>query len=115
MVKKILKAKTDSINGISFDPTTRPDISNLVQIYACASGLGVEQVVDAFAARSTGDFKKALAELLADVVGEISAKINALLKNDTSFLLHIMQAGAEKATATAQAKIKQVKLVVGLL
>ena len=32
--RKIQKAKTDAIKGISFDPEIRPEISNLIKIYA---------------------------------------------------------------------------------
>jgi tryptophanyl-tRNA synthetase len=38
IVKKIMRAKSDSIEGISFNPTERPEISNLLTIFAALSG-----------------------------------------------------------------------------
>jgi tryptophanyl-tRNA synthetase len=36
--QKITKAKTDSIMGITWDPTQRPEVANLLQIFSALSG-----------------------------------------------------------------------------
>ena len=36
---KIRKAKTDSLGKISYDPVARPELSNLLRIYAALEGI----------------------------------------------------------------------------
>ena len=41
---KIRKAKTDALGKITYDPEVRPEVANLLKIYAALSGIEVHKV-----------------------------------------------------------------------
>ena len=41
---KIRKAKTDSLGTIKYDPDNRPELANLLRIYAAVEGVPVKKV-----------------------------------------------------------------------
>lgn len=47
--EKVKRATTDSERGISFDPQKRPEVSNLVKIFAGIEGCSVTKVVERYA------------------------------------------------------------------
>ena len=61
--KKIRKATTDAITGISYDVEKRPELANLLDIYSGVTGLDLAQVLPTVTAMGNAEFKKKLAEL----------------------------------------------------
>lgn len=45
MQRKIRKAQTDSIPGLTFDPTARPGVSNLFSMYSALSDRSLDELV----------------------------------------------------------------------
>ena len=41
---KIRKAKTDALGRITYDPTNRPELANLIRIYGAIQGIPYEKV-----------------------------------------------------------------------
>jgi tryptophanyl-tRNA synthetase len=60
----IRRAKTDSLTTIAFDPSARPEISNLIQLFSLCSGLGIDEVVNKFISSGYAAFKKSLTEVI---------------------------------------------------
>lgn len=56
--RKFKKAVTDSDASVRFDPAAKPGVSNLIQIYAAATGKSFEAIEAEFDGRGYGDFKK---------------------------------------------------------
>jgi tryptophanyl-tRNA synthetase len=57
--------------------------------------------------------KKQLAEDMVQFISPIRQKVNAIL-NDESYLQKVMKQGAEKAIASAEATMKEVRNAMGL-
>lgn len=114
ILQKFKKAKSDATVGISYDQNTRPEISNLLEIYCAFSETTIEQAVKNFENEQTSKFKQAVAEVVIEKLSPIQIKANQLL-NDKAELLKEMDKGAEKAREIASRTIKEVKKIVGFL
>src|SRR4051812_31300045 len=66
--KKIRSAVTDTGREVIADAETKPGITNLLQIHSALSGRSIPQLEDEYAGRGYGDFKKELAEVVAEFV-----------------------------------------------
>lgn len=111
--KKIRKAKTDSDPEISFDVNNRPEVSNLISIYAAFAEMNIDEVVQHFSGVQTGKFKSDLAELLVEKVGSIRDEAKKLLKDETH-LKSILHHNTEKAQKIADANLKKIKSILGI-
>ena len=105
--KKIRSAVTDSGDEIRFDQENKPGISNLLTIYSALTGNSVANIEKEYAGQQYGQFKVALAELVADFVGPFGERTNALL-DDRAELDRILRSGADTARAVASQTLAQV-------
>jgi tryptophanyl-tRNA synthetase len=112
--KKIQKAKTDAIEGIFFDPEVRPEVSNLINIYAALSGLAIEQIVSNYSGKNTSAFKNGLADLIIHVVEPIAKDLERFL-NDKSYINEVLTKGYEAAQPIAADTLKKAKEIVGFI
>ena len=112
IVKKIKKAKTDSIIGITHDKS-RPEIYNLLNIFSASLGKKPEQIAVEYANFNTGKFKENLADALVAMLEPIQKNIKAL-QSDLEFVRQVLKEGGEKARIIASNNIKQIKEIVGL-
>ena len=65
---------TDSDSRIIFDPQNKPGVSNLLQIYALATGKTIEQAAAEFDGKGYGEFKPAVGEAVSRVAASDSRK-----------------------------------------
>ncbi|MBQ3213547.1 MAG: tryptophan--tRNA ligase [Clostridia bacterium] len=110
--KKIMSAKTDSLNQVKFDEENQPGISNLMSILSKITGESFESIENRFKNKGYGDFKKEVAEAVGDLLKDIQEKYKKY--NNENFLKNILQKGAQKARRVANKKIKEVSKVLGL-
>lgn len=109
---KFKKAKSDMVEGISYDEEHRPDISNLVQIYAALDGKTIEAVTDQFASSNASTFKTALADLAVAKLSPISTRMRELMK-DTAQLDTLLSRGTQQADAIAAPILREIKSKIG--
>ncbi len=64
--KKLLKAKTDSIDGITYDKFKRSSLANLINIYSCLKGQNVDQLVMSASQLRHRQFKDEISSFVAD-------------------------------------------------
>ena len=116
IVRKIKRAKTDPepLPTEMEDLTDRPEASNLVGIYAALSGQDDAAVLAEFAGAGFGVFKPALADLVVEKIGPITAEMRRL-EGDPAYLQSILVAGAERASEIADPIVNEVKEIVGFL
>ncbi len=107
-IKKLIKAKTDSIEGISYNPEFRPEVSNLVKLYALCSEQSIEAVLPELESMRTGDFKMKLAESMNDYFAEFRAK-RAEIFADKAYLQEVLEKGKREALERAEQTMQKVR------
>ena len=110
--KKIKKAKTDAIMGVSYDKN-RPEIYNLLNIFSFASGQKPEEIAKKYENFGFGDFKKDLAENLIAKLQIIQNNI-ANLENNLDYINDILIDGKNRAEKIAENNLSKIKESIGL-
>jgi tryptophanyl-tRNA synthetase len=114
IAKKIRKATSDSIEGVTYDPTARPEVANLLTIYAALTDSTAQAVAEKYAGAQTSTFKSNLAEIAVEKLAPITARMRELM-NDHSTLDAILKDGASRARAIAAPILEQTMQRVGFL
>jgi tryptophanyl-tRNA synthetase len=110
--RKIRRAKTDSGAEIVASPD-KPAITNLLGIYAGLTGYTIPEIEDRYRGKGYGDFKKDLAEVVVEGLSPIRERTLELL-DDLRELDDILEAGAERARATAGSTLHDAWARLGL-
>jgi tryptophanyl-tRNA synthetase len=112
--KKISKATTDSIRGVSYNIEERPGMSNLVGIYAAMRDIDVDEAVKHFAdVTSTKVFKDQVADAVVEKLQPIQQEL-VRLQNDMGYVKQVLDKGAKDAEEVAYNTMEEVYKVVGL-
>jgi tryptophanyl-tRNA synthetase len=114
IMQKIKKAKSDMEPGISYDAEKRPEISNLINIFAAVTGERREPIVERFINSGMAEFKTELADSIIAHLAPITKKLLEL-QQDRDYLEGVMMNGAAKAREIAGANIKEIKKIMGFL
>ena len=116
IVKKIQKAKTDTgvLPSRKEDLKNRPEVENLLGIYAAFNDKKLNLVMEEMAGKNFVEFKKLLTETVLEKMEPVSKKINELL-NNIDYLKKVLDIGKEKAHQIAFNHLKEIKKIVGLL
>jgi tryptophanyl-tRNA synthetase len=109
--KKFGSAVTDSGREVVRAPD-KPGITNLIDIYSVARGVDGAAVEAEFAGAGYGDFKKATAEAVVELLEPIQARY-AELRPDEAALEAVLAAGAEKARALCEPVLVDVRAAMG--
>ncbi|HVQ59306.1 MAG TPA: tryptophan--tRNA ligase [Solirubrobacterales bacterium] len=105
--KKLGSAVTDSDREV-VRSAEKPGITNLIDILAVARGVDQEQVEREFEGAGYGDFKKAVAEGVVELLNPVRERY-AELRPDQAALEATLAAGAEKARALAAPVVVDVR------
>ncbi|WP_029192236.1 tryptophan--tRNA ligase [Paenibacillus harenae] len=111
--KKISRATTDSGREVKYDPANKPEISNLISIYAHCANMTVEAVESRYDGQGYGPFKKDLAEHVVSVIEPLQARYNDIRQSGE--IHQILKRGAEQAAAIADRTVADVKERMGFL
>jgi tryptophanyl-tRNA synthetase len=112
--KKIRSAVTDTEREIRFDPEHKPGISNLLTIYGALADRKIADLEAEYAGRGYGDLKKDLAEVVAEFVGPLRAKVQEYL-DDRAELDRVLRHGATRAGEIAGSTLATVHEKIGFL
>jgi tryptophanyl-tRNA synthetase len=115
IAQKLRKARTDPA-PLPDDPAEladRPEARNLVGLFAAFAGEPVPAVLARFAGEGFGTLKAALADLLAEALRPIGARL-ARLQADPAELDRLLLSGAERAAAAAAPTLSAAKAAMGL-
>ncbi|ALC43870.1 CG7441, partial [Drosophila busckii] len=113
IAEKIKKALTDFTSDISFSPSMRPGVSNLVNIHAQVTGQTIKQVVSEANTLDTAKYKERVSEAVIEHLRPIREKIQQHLANRNE-LIYMLEMGADKARQTAQQTMSEVRQRLGL-
>jgi len=112
ILKKVKKAKTDSLATIAFDES-RPEIYNLLNIFAAASGESPQDLAKEYETAGNGKFKTDLAESLIEKLRPIQENL-ARFKQDQNYIKQVLENGKNQAREIAAQTRKEVFEIVGL-
>lgn len=112
IVKKVKKAKTDSLPIITFDEA-RPEIFNLLNIFSAFTGKTPESLAKEYETSGNGKFKTDLAEVLVEKLKPIQENLTRF-KQDPAYVRWVLDEGKNQAHKIAQKTKKEVFEIVGL-
>ncbi|NWG54199.1 MAG: tryptophan--tRNA ligase [Hydrogenophilaceae bacterium] len=114
IMNKIKKATTDPqpLPETKAGLDGRPEVENLVGIYAAVTDKSVEAALQEWGGKGFGAFKPALAEALIAKLSPIAAELRRLLA-DRAALDAILREGAARADALAEPIMRDVRRIVG--
>jgi tryptophanyl-tRNA synthetase len=110
--KKFGSAVTDSGREVVRGPE-KPGITNLIDVLAVARGIDQEQVEREFEGAGYGDFKKAVAEAVVELLSPVRERYREQ-RPDEAALEAVLAAGAEKARAFAAPTVAEVRDRMGI-
>lgn len=114
ITEKIAHAVTDSGREIRFDRETKPGISNLLEIYAAATGKEMAEIEAHFAGQGYGALKREVADALIAELAPVQERFRQLMR-ENNLLDQLLVEGAQKAQAIAGETLRRVKGAIGLL
>jgi tryptophanyl-tRNA synthetase len=109
--KKIMRAVTDSGKEIKYDKTDKPAITNLLNIYSLLVKKSIKDIEKKYEGKGYGDFKKGLAEVVAEFLNQFQTKYNSFSDEEVK---EILKEGAERARPMAENTLKSVKEKLGV-
>ncbi|MBI4217343.1 MAG: tryptophan--tRNA ligase, partial [Parcubacteria group bacterium] len=112
--RKISRAVTDRGTAVSYDPTKKPGISNLLTIYSLFTDMTVKETEKKFSKKGYAAFKKQLADLLVQKLEPVRKKYSELGSREV-YVQEIIKQGAQRARSLAQDTMGEVRQKVGFL
>lgn len=106
--KVLKKAVTDADRHISYDPTHRPEVANLVLLAALASGRDPVEIAAEIGDGGGGALKKVVTEAVNEHFAPIRAR-RAELAADPAYLEQVLARGNARATEIADATLREVR------
>jgi tryptophanyl-tRNA synthetase len=114
--QKIRKAKTDpdplpeTMEGLN----DRPEARNLVTIYAALADCSSQEVLTDFAGKGFGVFKPALVDVAVEKLAPVTTAMRQYM-DDQSYVLSVLDEGAERAHAIARPIMQDIRERLGFL
>ena len=112
ILKKVKKAKTDSLATIAFDEN-RPEIYNLLNIFAACSNKSPQDLAKEYETAGNGKFKTDLAESLIEKLRPIQENL-VRFKQDQNYIKKVLENGKNQAQEIAAKTRDEVFSIVGL-
>lgn len=106
--KLIKKAKTDSQRTITYDPSERPEVSNLLMLASLCNGRDPRQLAEEIGDGGAGKLKALVAEAINDYFAPIRQRRQELAANE-DYLLQVLHAGNDKANQVASETLDNVR------
>lgn len=112
ITKKIKRCKTDSVRGLTFDDSDRPECHNLLMLYGILTHKTKAEVTAECQDMGWGQFKPLFTETVIESLKPIQAKYKAVM-DDQGYLESVLRTGREKAEAVANETLNRVKDAMG--
>lgn len=106
--KLIKKAKTDSQRTITYDPSQRPEVSNLLMLASLCNGRDPRQLAEEIGDGGAGKLKALVTEAVNDYFAPIRQRREELAANE-DYLLQVLHAGNDKANQVASETLDNVR------
>jgi len=110
--KSIMRATTDSLNSIRFNPE-QPGIYNLLTIYQALTGEDEATIEAQFEGSGYGDLKKAVAEAVIETLKPIQDRYHEMAA-DPGYIEQVLKEGADKLRPIAEHRLHVAQERLGL-
>ena len=115
VLKKFKRAVTDSDSKIIFDPENKPGVSSLLEIYATACNISIQDAQTEFEGKGYGHLKNAVAEaVIENVIRPIQSRFDEIIKSP-DYLKQVMKNNSEKAKEKGDMILNKVKNAIGFI
>jgi len=111
--KKIRRARTDAVTGLTFDDPERPEAGNLLALYALLGGRSRTAAAEECGRMGWGRFKALLSDVVVEALAPIQQRYGELMADPTA-LDHVLSQGRQRAERVAQASLERVRTALGL-
>ncbi|WP_010271290.1 tryptophan--tRNA ligase [Paenibacillus senegalensis] len=111
--KKVSRAVTDSGREVRFDTANKPEVSNLMSIYAQCSGLSLQEIEAKYEGQGYGTFKKELAEQIVSLLEPIQERYHEV--RSSGAIHDVLKKGAGEAAEIANETLREVKQKMGFV
>ena len=112
IARKFKRAVTDSEAEVRYDPSTKPGVSNLLEILAAATGQTPQQVAPGYT--QYGPLKADAGDAVIELLTPIQERYRELMA-DRGELAALLVKGADKARRVASATLRRAYDAIGLL
>ncbi|XP_071480030.1 tryptophan--tRNA ligase, mitochondrial-like [Diadema antillarum] len=111
--EKFKKAKTDFTTEVTYDPESRPGVSNIVSILCAFTGKDPAHICRQSEILTTAQFKLVVADVISEKLAPIRKRFREI-RDDVDYLENVLRTGEQKAREIAQPNYERVKKMVGL-
>jgi tryptophanyl-tRNA synthetase len=112
--KKIMRAVTDSGSQV-VSGADKPALTNLLVIMSVLSGKGIQELEEKYVGRGYSEFKQDLAGMVVKTLKPLQHEHQQLMKESNDRIDKALEHGWWRASEVANAKLAQVKELLGLL
>ncbi|KQS98933.1 hypothetical protein [Cellulomonas sp. Leaf395] len=112
-VRAIRSAKTDSDRTITYDPSSRPEVANLLLLASLCTGVPPEVIADEVGSRGSGHLKAVVADAMVEHLAPLRAR-RALFAAEPGLVADILAQGNARANELADATMRDVRELMGM-
>ena len=112
-VRAIRSAKTDSDRVITYDPSSRPEVANLLLLASLCTGAAPETIADEIGSGGAGRLKAVVADALVEHLAPLRAR-RALFAAEPGLVADILAQGNARANELADATLRDVRELMGM-
>jgi tryptophanyl-tRNA synthetase len=109
----IKKAKTDSDRTITYDPRSRPEVSNLLLLASLCTGEPPENIAARIGDGGSGTLKKVVIEALNTELAPIRSRRD-MLARDPAIVTETLRSGIAQANAIAEATLAEARAAMNM-
>ena len=113
-VRAIRSAKTDSDRTITYDPSSRPEVANLLLLASLCTGVPPQVLADEIGSGGAGRLKAVAADALVEHLAPMRAR-RALFAAEPGLVADILASGNARANELADATIRDVRERMGMV
>jgi tryptophanyl-tRNA synthetase len=111
--KSIMRATTDSLNRIAFDPENQPGVTNLLIIYQAQTNKNQAEILAEFEGKGYGHLKKQVAEAVIATLEPIQQRYHDMAK-DPAYIEQLLVQGADRVRPIAEHRLRVAQERLGL-
>ena len=108
-----MKATTDSLNNVHYDPANQPGISNLLTIASILDEKTISELESTFKDKGYGEFKKYVADVVTNKIGEFQNRYDSIINSKE--LDEILDKGIKRSKELAKEKYELMKERMGVV